>query len=121
MAADLDIIVRTYDLTMWTLNHTAKFPRSHRYSLGTRMEDRLYGLLDDLVEAKYTRQKGEILRRAALKVEQIRYQLRMAKDLRIIPLNSHHHAISLLDDIGRQLGAWRKKMTSTDEPSRPFV
>ena len=78
MAADLEILSRTYDLILWTLNHTAKFPRSHRYSLGTRMEDRLYSLLDDLVEAKYTRQKGDILRRAALRLEQVRYQLRMA-------------------------------------------
>ena len=43
------------------------------------MEDRLYSLLDDLVEAKYTRQKGDILRRAALRLEQVRYQLRMAE------------------------------------------
>jgi len=121
MAADLEILTRTYDLILWTLNHTAKFPRSHRYSLGTRMEERLYSLLDDLVEAKYTRQKSEILRRAALRLEQIRYQFRLAKDLRIVPLNSHHHAITLLDDIGRQLGGWRKKMGGGDETARPSV
>lgn len=108
MAADLPILTKTYDLVMWTLNHTAKFPRSHRYSLGTRMEQRLYSLFEDLIEAKYTRQKSEILRRAALRLEQIRYQFRMAKDLRLLPLKSHHHAVLLIDDIGRQLGGWRK-------------
>jgi len=95
VAADLEILTRTYDLIMWTLNHTAKFPRSHRYSLGTRMEDRLYGLMDDLVEAKYTSQKGEILRRAALRLEQIRYQFRMAKDLGIIPSPPTRHRARL--------------------------
>jgi hypothetical protein len=88
LPADLQILTRTYDLILWTLNHTAKFPRSHRYSLGTRMEERLYSLLDDLVEAKYTHEKSEILRRAALRLEQIRYQFRLAKDLRVVPLNS---------------------------------
>jgi hypothetical protein len=41
----------------------------------------------------YTRQKADILRRAALRLEQIRYQFRMAKDLRIMALDSHRHAI----------------------------
>lgn len=51
MATDLKILIKTYDLILWTLNHTRKFPRDHRHSLGIRMEDRLYGLLEDLVEA----------------------------------------------------------------------
>ena len=55
MARELEILTRTYDLILWTAGHTAKFPRSHRYSLGTRMEQRLYDLHDDLLEAKYTR------------------------------------------------------------------
>jgi hypothetical protein len=63
MSADLQILTKTYDLILWTLGHTAKFPRSHRFSLGTRMEQHLYSLLDDLIEAKYTRDKADILRR----------------------------------------------------------
>lgn len=109
MASELKILIKTYDLILWTLNHTRKFPRDHRHSLGTRMEDRLYGLLEDLLEAKYTAKKSDILRRAGLKLEQIRYHFRLARDLRILPLKSHHHAVSLLDDIGRQLGGWRNQ------------
>jgi hypothetical protein len=41
MSADLQILTKTYDLSLWTLGHTAKFPRSHRFSLGTRMEHKL--------------------------------------------------------------------------------
>jgi hypothetical protein len=119
MPADLDIITKTYDLIQWTLNHTAKFSRAHRFSLGTRIEGRLYDLLDDLIEAKFTRDKAEILRRAALRTEQIRYQFRLAKDLHLLPLKSHHHALSLLEEIGRQLGAWRRKIQSRDETGDP--
>jgi hypothetical protein len=119
MSADLQILTKTYDLILWTLGHTAKFPRSHRFSLGTRMEQHLYSLLDDLIEAKYTRDKADILRRAALRLEQIRYQFRMAKDLRIIALNSHHYAIQCLDDVGRQLGGWRKKVSPHEATRKP--
>ncbi|MCY2988992.1 MAG: four helix bundle protein [Planctomycetota bacterium] len=94
---------------MWAVAHTEKFPRSHRAGLGRRIDDRLESLLDDLIEAKYTSDKAEILRRAGLQAEQIRYQFRLAKDLRLLAPDSHRHAIVLLDDIGRQLGGWRRK------------
>ena len=121
MARELEILTRTYDLILWTAGHTAKFPRSHRYSLGTRMEQRLYDLHDDLLEAKYTREKAEILRRAALRVEQLRYQFRLAKDLKVLPMRSHRHAVGLLDDIGRQLGGCRKGTATRDEATRTPV
>jgi hypothetical protein len=52
MTGELDIITRTYDLILWSLNHTSKFPRDHRFSLGARLEDTLYSLFDNLIEAK---------------------------------------------------------------------
>jgi len=113
MAAELQVISKTYDLILWTLNHTSRFPRSHRYSLGSRIEQRLFGLMDDLVEAKYTRDKAEVLRRASLALEQLRIHLRMAIDLRLMPIHSHRHGIVLIDDIGRQLGGWRRGSVKT--------
>ncbi len=115
MAGELQIVSRVYDLILWTLNHTSKFPRDHRFSLGTRVEESLYGLLDDVLEAKFTHEKSEILRRAALRLEKIRFQFRLAKDLHILALSSHHHACTLLDDIGRQVGAWRKSVDRAHE------
>ena len=32
--AEIPAIMKSYDLILWTLNHTARFPRHHRYSLG---------------------------------------------------------------------------------------
>ena len=96
MPGELDIITRTYDLILWSLNHTCKFPRDHRFSLGARLEDTLYSLFDDLIEAKFTHEKSELLRRAALRLEKVRFQFRFAKDLKILGLSSHHHAVSLI-------------------------
>jgi hypothetical protein len=110
MAEELAVITRTYDLLVWTLNHTGKFPRSHRHTLGAHLEEKLYDLLDRLVEAKYTSDKSEILRKAALRVEQLRLLYRVAKDLKFLASNSHGHASRGLHEIGRQLGAWRKKV-----------
>lgn len=34
----LVIITKTYDLILWSYNHTGRFPRQHRYMLGERLE-----------------------------------------------------------------------------------
>jgi len=38
---ELTIITKTYDLILWSCNHTSWFPRNHRFVLGERMERNL--------------------------------------------------------------------------------
>ena len=111
MSQELKIITHTYDLLIWTLGHTAKFPRSHRFGLGQRIEDKLHELLDHLVEAKFTGDKAEILRQASLRVEQLRLLYRVAKDLQILSMRSQRYGLERLQEIGRQLGGWRRQMS----------
>lgn len=35
---ELNVITKTYDLILWSCNHTGKFPRNHRFVLGERIE-----------------------------------------------------------------------------------
>ena len=35
---ELVIITKTYDLILWSCNHTGRFPRQHRFVLGERLE-----------------------------------------------------------------------------------
>ena len=49
---ELSVISQTYDLALWTVNHTSRFPRQHRHVLGDRIERHLYDVLESLIEAK---------------------------------------------------------------------
>ena len=49
---ELVVITKTYDLILWSCNHTGKFPRNHRFVLGERIEQRLYDLLETLIEGQ---------------------------------------------------------------------
>jgi hypothetical protein len=40
------LITKVYDLVVWSCRHVAKFPRSHRFTLGDRLEVRLYEVLE---------------------------------------------------------------------------
>lgn len=105
---ELLIITKVYDLILWSGNHTSRFPKSHRYVLGERIERRLYDLLETLIEAKYARQKQELLQRANLSLEILRFQYRLANDLKCIVSKSYAFAVFSVDEIGRLLGGWMR-------------
>ena len=46
---ELIVITKTYDLILWSCNHTSRFPRNHRFVLGERIERNLYNLLETLI------------------------------------------------------------------------
>jgi hypothetical protein len=61
---ELTVITQSYDLILWSCNHTSKFPRDHRFVLGERIERNLYDLLETLIRTKYTKQRLRLLEEA---------------------------------------------------------
>jgi hypothetical protein len=87
--AELQVLIKTYDLILWSCHHTSKFPRNHRFVLGERIERNLYDLLETLIRAKYTRQRQPLLEQANLTLEILRFQMRFAKDLQCLKVESY--------------------------------
>jgi len=56
---ELIVITKNDDLILWSCNHTSRFPRNHRFVLGARIERNLYGLLETLIAAKYTKKLSQ--------------------------------------------------------------
>src|SRR6516162_257844 len=96
---ELIVITKTYDLILWSCNHASRFPRSHRFVLGERIERRLYDLLETLLQAKYTRNRQALLRQANLNLEILRFQMRLAHDLQCLRTNSYGFATRALHKI----------------------
>jgi hypothetical protein len=105
---ELKVIQRTYELVKWSCQHTAGFPRSHRFVLGERLERRLYTLLETLIQARYTRDRRDLLRQANLHLEVLRFQFRLTHDLRCLSTDSYGNAAELIQDIGAMIGGWLK-------------
>jgi len=102
------VITRSYDFIRWAIPHIAKFPRNQRYTLGERIENKLIGLLERLIEAQYSKDKIAILRKANLEIEQLRYLFRLSYDLRLINLKAYELSSRSLLEIGSQVGGWLK-------------
>ena len=110
--AELIVITKTYDLILWSCNHTGRFPRQHRFVLGERLERNLYDLLETLIQAKYQRERAPLLDAANLKLEVLRFQMRLAKDLQCLKVSSYEFASQAIEEIGRLIGGWARRKTS---------
>jgi len=98
-----------YDFLLWLLPHVAGFSRQHRFTLGDRIEALSIEVLEALVEATYTREKTALLSRANLRLETLRYLLRLSKDLKLLTVRQYGHAAETLAEVGRQVGGWQKQ------------
>jgi hypothetical protein len=86
-----------------------------------RIEDTLLDLLEVLIEARYQRQNASTLDRANVLLERFRFQMRLAKDLKVLALNSFEFQAKSVDEIGRMIGGWRKHAAgqAVKEPPEP--
>ena len=107
--AEVSVVTRMYDFTLWLLPHTAQYSRAHRYTLGTRLEDAALEILELLVEASYARAKGDLLHRANRRLERLRYLLRLSKDLKLMNLGQYEFAARAVVEIGSEVGGWIKR------------
>ena len=107
-SAELSVITKAYDLVLWFVPIIGRFPRSHRFVLGERMEKNLYDLVDTLLRAKYQRPRKKLLADANILLEILRFQCRLAKDLELMTAKRYGYVSGLIDDIGREVGGWLK-------------
>ena len=105
---ELVVITKTYDLILWSCHHTDRFPRNRRFVLVERIERNLYDLLETLLQAKYTKQRQPLLEKANLMLEILRFQMRLAKDLQCLKVDSYGFATKAIDEIGKLVGGWLK-------------
>lgn len=117
--AELAIILDFYDVMLFLVQRCERFPRHHRHSLGIAIENRIQSILGILIRAKYAGKasKRSVLGVANTELEVLRFQLRLAKDLKVLPLKSYGHASALIEGIGTQLGAWVRSLRANLEPS----
>jgi hypothetical protein len=112
---ELVVIDKAYQLLVWCSERIARFPRSHRFTVGQRLEGRLAGILESLLRAKYNRDRGPLRRQVNLELELLRFQLRLAKDLKCWSVESYGHAARTVNEVGQMVGGWIKQ-TAAEAP-----
>ncbi len=100
------IVQKAYDHSLWLLQKTERFPRSHRFTVGDRLSTAALDLTETLGAAVFESKPLPLLHRARQRINQLRFLLRLAKDLRLIQAASYGHAAEQLEELGRMTGGW---------------
>jgi hypothetical protein len=103
-----EVVEHAHALLRWAVPAVGKFPRSFRFTLGERIERRLYDVLELLVRASYAKRahKRPLLGDANVALEVLRHELRLALGFGLLTARQIEHATRLLDAVGRQVGGW---------------
>jgi hypothetical protein len=106
---ELPIIQKTYDLIKWYVPHLNKLPRDHRFNLGDRIITELYEFLENLIKARYSKEKLMHLEPLNSHLDIIRYQTRLLVDFDLLNHQRFEFVSKLMNEIGSDLGGWIKQ------------
>ena len=103
-----NVITKIYDLLLYLIPQLAKFPRDQKFILADRIEIVLLDLLEMTIEAYYTREKVGILTKVNLKLEKLRFLIRLSHDLKYFSHRRYGFISEKIEEIGRMVGGWKK-------------
>ena len=107
---ELPVIQKTYDLIKWYIPILNRLPREHRFTLGNRIGEKLYDLLEGLIQVRYSDQnKLSQLKILNIDLEILRYQTRLLLDFKLISVKRYEYAGKQINSIGYDLGGWIKQ------------
>ena len=102
------VVEKHYHLILWMLPKIANFPKDQRFLLADRIERILLDILEMLIEAVYSKNKREILIKVNLKLDVLRFMMRVAKDMKYVNINSYDFFCQQSIEVGRMVGGWLK-------------
>ncbi len=106
---ELPIFTRWVAFLEWLLPTTEKFPKRVRFTFADRINNLALDIVEDLTEARYSRDKRVHLNRINLRLEQLRILLRLCHRLKYLPHPAYQYAMRSLNEVGRMLGGWIKQ------------
>jgi hypothetical protein len=115
MSEKEDILTKTYDLLLYLIPQLSKFPRDQKFLLADRIETLLLDYLEAMVQAYYSKDKIFLLEQGNLKLERLRYLVRLGHDLKLINHDRYGFISEKIDELGRMTGGWRKAILKKNE------
>jgi four helix bundle protein len=104
------IFTRTFDLLMWLLPALQKFPKEQRFILAARIHDSAFNFYESITAASLSKKKAEYLEEADVELQKLRLYLRLSHRLQFLSNAQYKHVFELVEEVGRLLGGWSKKL-----------
>ena len=102
------VVEKHYKLILWMLPKMANFPKDQRFLLADRIERLLLDILELLIVAVFTKEKKAILIKVNLKLDVLRFMMRLAKDMKYVNLKAYDFFCQSAIEVGKMVGGWSK-------------
>lgn len=89
-------------------------PKAERFTVYERSEHLILDVIEALLEASYLSKanKSVILEKASIKLNTLRFLIRLLKETRAFDLKKYATLQEMVDEIGRMLGGWMRSSNS---------
>ena len=104
------VVEKHYKLIIWMLPKIANFPKDQRFLLADRIERILLDILEMLIEAVYSKDRRGILIKLNLKLDVLRFMMRIAKDMKYINVKAYDFFCQSVLEIGKMVGGWMRTL-----------
>ena len=105
---DIPIVKRCCDLYKIFHEYRRIIPKQDRYTIFERSENVIVDVIESLLLAGQTQPAGKtaILERASVKLNLLRFLIRLLKEVRAIDTKKYTILQENINEIGRMLGGW---------------
>lgn len=105
---ELTVIQKLYDYIKWVSPLINRLPKDRKFTIGDRLLNKLYNVLELLIEAKYStkEKRKQLLIKANINMEIIRFYNRLLKDENLWSIKRYQFALESVNEVGVQLGGW---------------
>ena len=103
------ILKKAIDFARWLLNHTVKFPKSHRFSVAVKLENLILDFIEAIEIANMRKNKLPLLISADEKLSHFKTLFRLSYELQFINLKSYEFGARQSVELGKMLGGWIKQ------------
>ena len=107
------IFIKSFETLLWLLEHTKKFPSHQRFVMAKRMEEAGLSFHDCIVWATKTKEKRKVLVEADYHLERLKIYNRLCLKMKLLAFNQYEYLAKELDELGRLLGGWIKKLQTS--------
>ncbi len=111
---DIPILKKTYELYSTFHEYRKVVSKADRFTVYERSENLIVDLIELFLEAGYTKSsnKSAILEKASIKLNTLRFFVRLMKETRVFDLKKYTTLQVIIDEIGRMLGGWIRSEAS---------
>ncbi len=110
MIPEPPLFIHWYDFSKWLLVKIDTFPKKVRMSFCNRIADLTLNIIEGIIDARYSRKKGELLHQIDLNMEKLQVLLRMCHDLAYLDHKGYEFTSKKINEAGRMVGGWRKHL-----------